>query len=218
MEHSGDKYEQTGTSWTPTAFRPAEAADVQVFVSMIDSLDDPALLFGPKYSSADGNFRGWVPGLNDIGAALRSPVGSLGYRYTSVIELDGRVAGFGIMVPLERLEGTLLGPLLPVELALDRYDGDLSTVIDFHLMAVDPALHSRRPSIPLLRWCLAEAARQGYRHMIAQRWDRHLRSARFFEKHGGFRPFHRVEARYDENTWDAFTFIDRRLDDDKVWS
>lgn len=196
-----------------TSFRSATPADIPAILSMIDAVDDPSLLVGPRYLGGDQRLSKPMPDRDHYRAAFRSPVGPLGYRYNWVIEQGGRVAGFGALVPLLRLEDDLLGPLLPVEVVKARY-GDLSTVVDFYLMVVDPALHDARPSIPLVRGCIAEAARMGYRHMVGQRWDRHVRSARFFEKHGGMRPFHRVEARYDETTDDVFTFIDRTLDPD----
>jgi len=182
-----------------TSFRPATPADIPAFLEMIRNVDDPSLLVGPCRHDGVGRSASQVPDHDFFNTVLRSPTGPLGYRYTSVIELDDQVAGFGVMVPLERLEGVLLGTVLPVEVAKARY-GDLSEVIDFHLMVVDPALHDARPSIPLVHWCLGEARRQGFRHMVGQRWDCHVRSARFFEKHGGMRPFHSVEARIDDET------------------
>lgn len=215
MKLSDDSGGEIKSGRISSTIRPADATDVPIFLDIIDKLDDLALLSGPRHLDGSCGFRQPLS-KDEFGICFRSPAGPLGYRYTSVIELDGRVAGFGVMVPLERLQGVLLGPVLPFEVAKARYGDDLSTVVDLQLFVVDPALHHVRPSIPLVRWCLAEARRQGYRHMLVQRWDRHVRSASFFEKYGGMHPFHAVEARFDDDTLDAFTFIDRRLDDVEI--
>lgn len=209
-------YSKIGPYMTNTvSIRPATSADIACFLEMIGKVDDPTLLIGPRRQDGVGRSASQVPDHDFLSTALRSPTGPLGYRYTSVIELDDRIAGFGVMVPLERLGGVLLGSLLPLDGAIARY-GDLSQVIDFHLIVVDPAFHQARPSISLLRWCLADARRQGFRHMVTQHWGRHVRSAGFFEKYGGMRPFHSVDAEVGDGTIDAFTFVDRRLDDIEI--
>ena len=182
--------------------RAARPSDLPSFVDIVTSLDDPSLLFGPNIS-----------GQGPVTASFyeiqfRTPMGQLGYRHASVLDIDGRVAGFSIGLPLDRLR-KLKGNRLPEDLLRERYGDDLSTVLVINLVAVSNDHRRRGIATHLVRRAADEAKAKGCRFVMTQCWKRNKASLRSIEEFG-FRLFLETKHQLSDDVVDSYMYFDHK--------
>ena len=182
--------------------RAARSSDLADFMAIVASLDDPSILFGPGAGGAGPVTASFYE------IQFRTPFGFLGYRHASVLDIDGRIAGFSIGLPLDRLR-KLEGNSLPEELLKERYGDDLSTVLVINLVAVSQGHRRRGIATRLVRCAVDEAKAKGCRFVMTQCWKRNKASLRSIEEFG-FRLFLETTYQLSDAVMDSYMYFDHK--------
>ena len=192
-----------------TSIRSAGPADVDALADIASSVDDAAILLGPRFAKSERPSPAEV-NRHYFAVQFRSPLGPLGYRRASVAEIDGRIAGFVICTPLSLLKDDIVGDLLPARIANVRYGEKLSSVLNLYLIAVNKNFRGHQIPLQLTSWCLSNATTDGYDYVMTQMWHRNqpsYRGAMFC----GFKVFYESMHKYSECVTDRYIFADYGL-------
>jgi|GEM_PF-6612283 len=165
-------------------FREATEHDVEGLVAIVADMDG-AMLFGPierGSRSVEAIFR----------EQFRVPYGSGGYRYTTVLELNGVIRAFLIAMPLTDV-GEFFGDVLPLSVLNRRYGQDLSRVLHISLIGVTSTLQGQGFATQICNYTYKEAQAQHYDFIMGQAWIDNKASADGLMKKYGGDVFHETE-------------------------
>jgi hypothetical protein len=190
--------------------RRAIQANVGAFVDMVMSLDDPAIVIGPRYLNKSSQSHPAPLTQYDFMAGFRSPFGHLGYRHASVAEADGEVAGFMICVPFDLLKDEINGAILPERTIHDRYGKNTSSVLNLSFLCVKKMHRKQRISLKLVSQCRTNAFEDGYRNIMTQMWKQNEPMCRCAAR-CGFEPLHETACQYSARRFDSFVFVDQAI-------